>query len=45
MYALNEDSDSIVAFAVNPSAGQLKPTGFSVESGSPVCMTFSQHQA
>ncbi|MEM5367675.1 beta-propeller fold lactonase family protein, partial [Paraburkholderia azotifigens] len=45
MYALNEDSDTIVAFSVNPTTGQLKPTGFSTQSGSPVCMVFSQHHA
>jgi 6-phosphogluconolactonase (cycloisomerase 2 family) len=42
MYALNEDSDSIVAFSVDHDTGKLKPTGFSVQSGSPVCMVFSQ---
>ncbi|HEY3539018.1 MAG TPA: lactonase family protein [Trinickia sp.] len=45
MYALNEDSDSIVAFSIDSTTGQLEPTGFSIESGSPVCMVFSQHQA
>jgi len=41
LFALNEDSDSIVAFAVDPATGRLRPTGFSVHSGSPVCMVFS----
>lgn len=41
LYALNEDSDTIVAFALDQSTGELKPTGFSVTSGSPVCMIFS----
>jgi 6-phosphogluconolactonase (cycloisomerase 2 family) len=41
MFVLNEDSDSIVAFAVDTHGGRLKPTGFSVPSGSPVCMVFS----
>ena len=41
MYALNEDSDSIVAFSVIPDTGRLQPTGFSIASGSPVCMVFS----
>jgi 6-phosphogluconolactonase (cycloisomerase 2 family) len=41
LFALNEDSDSIVAFAVDAHNGRLKPTGFSVQSGSPVCMIFS----
>jgi len=45
MYALNEDSDSIVAFSLDHASGRLNPTGFSVQSGSPVCMVFSQHQA
>ncbi|PRY04416.1 lactonase family protein [Paraburkholderia sp. BL25I1N1] len=42
MYALNEDSDSIVAFSIDGTHGRLEPTGFSVASGSPVCMVFSQ---
>ncbi|WP_427313354.1 lactonase family protein [Cupriavidus sp. H39] len=41
MYVLNEDSDSIVAMQIDPASGRLKPTGFSVQSGSPVCMVFS----
>jgi 6-phosphogluconolactonase (cycloisomerase 2 family) len=41
LFALNEDSDNIVAFAVDAHNGRLKPTGFSVQSGSPVCMIFS----
>lgn len=41
LFALNEDSDSIVSFAVDRASGRLKPTGFSVHSGSPVCMVFS----
>jgi 6-phosphogluconolactonase len=45
MYALNEESDSIVAFSVDHTNGRLAPTGFSAESGSPVCMVFSQHHA
>jgi 6-phosphogluconolactonase (cycloisomerase 2 family) len=45
MYALNEDSDSIVAFSVDAASGRLAPTGFSVQSGSPVCMVFSEHRA
>lgn len=42
MFALNEDSDSIVAFNVDHASGQLASTGLSVQSGSPVCMVFSQ---
>lgn len=45
MYALNEDSDAIVAFSVDAHSGGLTPTGFAAQSGSPVCMVFSQHQA
>ncbi|MFM0203707.1 lactonase family protein [Paraburkholderia fungorum] len=45
MYALNEESDSIVAFSTDRASGRLKPTGFSVQSGSPVCMVFSKQQA
>jgi 6-phosphogluconolactonase (cycloisomerase 2 family) len=39
MYVLNEDSDSIVTFAVDAQGGLL-PTGSSVTCGSPVCMVF-----
>ncbi|WP_347555425.1 lactonase family protein [Robbsia sp. KACC 23696] len=45
MYVLNEDSDSIVTFAVDHASGRIRPTGASVETGSPVCMVFSQQQA
>ncbi|MDR0278235.1 MAG: lactonase family protein [Paucimonas sp.] len=41
LFALNEDSDSIVALAVDPASGGLSDTGFSVGTGSPVCMVFS----
>lgn len=41
LYALNEDSDSIVQFNLDPANGKLLPTGFTVASGSPVCMVFS----
>jgi 6-phosphogluconolactonase len=41
LYALNEDSDTIVAFVIDKVSGRLQPTGFSVSSGSPVCMIFS----
>lgn len=41
LFALNEDSDSVVAFAVDPEQGRLRQTGFSVPTGSPVCMVFS----
>lgn len=42
LYALNEDSDTIVAFAVDAAGGRLTPTGFSISTGSPVCMVFSR---
>ncbi|WP_374702155.1 lactonase family protein [Herbaspirillum sp. B65] len=41
LYALNEDSDTIVSFTLDQGTGALKPNGFSVASGSPVCMIFS----
>ena len=41
LYALNEDSDTIVAFGIDAHSGRLRPTGFSLQSGSPVCMAFS----
>lgn len=41
LYVLNEDSDSIVAFSVNPQTGRLTPTGRTAQTGSPVCMVFS----
>lgn len=45
MYVLNEDSDSIVAMRIDHASGRLHPTGFSVQSGSPVCMVFSRRHA
>lgn len=41
MYVLNEDSDTIVTFAVKPHDGTLSPTPHTVRCGSPVCMVFS----
>lgn len=41
LFALNEDSDSIVSLAVDAESGQLADTGFSIATGSPVCMVFS----
>ncbi|NEX64774.1 lactonase family protein [Noviherbaspirillum galbum] len=43
LFALNEDSDSIVSMAIDQDSGRLMPTGFSVQSGSPVCMVFSSN--
>lgn len=42
LYAANEDSDTIVTFHVDPHSGRLKPTGQVIETGSPVCIVFSQ---
>ncbi|MNW00025.1 Lactonase, 7-bladed beta-propeller [compost metagenome] len=41
LFALNEDSDTILSMAVDPQKGGLSKTGFSVSTGSPVCMVFS----
>ena len=41
MFVLNEDSDSIVSFAVEGEGGDLQPTGWSIACGSPVCMLLS----
>jgi len=41
MFALNEDSDTIVTLAIDAKTGTLESTGASVKSGSPVCMVFS----
>jgi 6-phosphogluconolactonase len=45
LYALNEDSDTIVAFSIDAQSGHPTPTGFVAQSGSPVCMIFSQQHA
>lgn len=41
IFALNEDSDSIISMGVDPHTGVLSTTGFSIITGSPVCMVFS----
>jgi 6-phosphogluconolactonase len=41
VFALNEDSDSIVTLSVDATSGVLEPTGTAVKIGSPVCMIFS----
>lgn len=41
LYALNEDSDTIVAMYIDPENGQMCPTGSPTACGSPVCMVFS----
>ena len=41
VYALNEGSDTIVAFRVELSSGRLLRAGAAANCGSPVCMVFS----
>lgn len=41
LFALNEESDSIVSFSVDSNTGLLQPTGKVAHTGSPVCMHFS----
>lgn len=40
-FALNEDSDTIVAFEVDGATGALTETGQITRCGSPVCMVFA----
>ncbi len=40
LLAENQNSDSIVSLSLDPSTGHLKPTGNTVEIGSPVCVVF-----
>lgn len=40
LYAANENSDTIVAFKVNSTTGDLSPTGQIIQTGSPVCIIF-----
>jgi len=42
LFALNEDSDSIVALAVDAQSGRLSPAREPVHCASPVCMVFSR---
>jgi 6-phosphogluconolactonase len=44
LLAENQNSDSIVTFSLDPSIGRLKPTGDTVEIGSPVCIVFHPDQ-
>ncbi|MDM0114135.1 lactonase family protein [Variovorax sp. J22R133] len=44
LFALNEDSDSIVAMAVSDTSGRLSKTGIDVHCRSPVCMVFSPQE-
>jgi 6-phosphogluconolactonase (cycloisomerase 2 family) len=41
MFVLNEDSDSIVTFGIDPATGRLLPTTRTTHCGSPVCMVFA----
>lgn len=41
LFALNEDSDTIVPFAVDPDTGRLVRDGEAVATGSPTCLVFS----
>jgi 6-phosphogluconolactonase (cycloisomerase 2 family) len=41
LYALNEDSDTIVAFSRSEKDGRLSSLGIVAKTGSPVCMVFS----
>lgn len=44
LYALNEDSDSIVQFSIAPETGLLEQIAIGHQPcGSPVCMLFSEH--
>jgi 6-phosphogluconolactonase (cycloisomerase 2 family) len=40
LYAANQQSDSIVPFAVDPATGRLSSTGPVVKTGSPCCIAF-----
>lgn len=45
LYAANQDSHTIVEFAVDHDTGNLRPTGQVIETGSPSCIAFSTHPA
>ena len=40
LIAANQDSNNLVVFRIEPQSGALKPTGQTVEVGSPVCVKF-----
>ena len=42
LYAANLESDSIVAFRMDPRSGKLTPTGQVVPTGSPSCIIFAR---
>ncbi|QVQ26495.1 lactonase family protein [Achromobacter deleyi] len=44
LFALNEDSDTLLRFRVNPQDGTLVQDGYELRIGSPVCMVFARRQ-
>lgn len=40
LYVANEESDTLVAFDIDPASGGLNANGQVIETGSPVCMIF-----
>jgi 6-phosphogluconolactonase len=40
LLAANQDSDSIVAFRIDPATGRLSPTGQVTEVPAPTCIKF-----
>ena len=40
MFVANEDSDTIVTYAVDPQTGKLNATDDVIQTGSPVCIVF-----
>ena len=40
LYVANQNSDSIVQFDLNPATGELKPTGYTFNVPTPVCIKF-----
>ena len=42
LFVANEGSDTIVPFHVDQQSGALSPTGLAIETGSPVCILFSE---
>lgn len=45
LFALNEDSDTLVRFRVNAQDGTLTRDGYELRVGSPVCMVFARRRA
>ncbi|MFD4837512.1 lactonase family protein [Achromobacter sp. NPDC058515] len=44
LFALNEDSDTLVRFRVSPRDGTLIQDGYELRVGSPVCMAFARRR-